>query len=79
MSENLQSRRKFMKYLGISGAGIAFAAAVDASKEKIKSGGEESKVELEKLRAKYNELDKRTKLLMRVFLFVTGIDILLLL
>lgn len=63
----------------MSSAGIAFAAAVESGTDKIKSGGEEAKEEIEKLQQKYSELDKRTKILMRVFLFVTGLDILLML
>ena len=79
MSDSLQSRRKFLKYLGVSSAGIAFAAAVESGREKIKSGGDGAKEEIDKLQIKYSELDKRTKILMRVFLFVTGLDILLML
>ena len=79
MSESIQSRRKFLKYLGVSSAGIAFVATVDAGREKIQAGGEDAKKEIVKLQKKYNELDKRTKLLMRAFLFFTGVDIFLLL
>lgn len=77
MSQSTQSRRKFLKYLGMSSAGIAFAAAVDASREKIQAGGEDAKEEITKLKKKYDELDKRTKLLMRAFLFFTGVDFIL--
>ena len=36
-----ESRRGFLKFLGVSSAGVALAGAAAASKEKIKKGGEE--------------------------------------
>ena len=46
MSGEHQTRRKFMKFIGVSGAGLTFASAVDASKERIKAGGEDAKKEI---------------------------------
>ena len=79
MSDELPTRRKFLKYFGLSSAGLAFAYAVDSSKERIKAGieaGEEdAKAELEKLKQAYEELDGRTKLILRLVLVFTGLDI----
>ena len=75
MNEKVLPRRKFLKYLGLSGAGIAFAAAVDTGKEKIKAGGDDAKEEIEKLKKAYEELDARSKLILRVMLIFTGLDI----
>ena len=75
MSDRPPSRRKFLKYFGISGAGVAFMSAVDASKEKIKAGGEDAKEELENLKQTYEELDRRTKLILRLVLALSGLNI----
>jgi len=75
MSKEKLSRRKFLKYLGLSGAGIAFASALDSGKEKIKAGGDDAKTEIENLKKSYEELDARSKLILRVMLVFTGLDI----
>ena len=79
MSDELATRRSFLKYFGLSSAGVAFAVAVDSSKEKIKAGieaGEEdAKAELEKLKQAYEELDGRTQFILRMLLIFTGLDI----
>jgi hypothetical protein len=79
MNDVPSTRRKFLKYFGLSTAGVAFAAAVDSSRERIRAGieaGEEdAKVELEKLKQSYEELDSRTKFILRVVLIFTGLDI----
>lgn len=69
------SRRGFLKYLGVSAAGVAFASAAAASKEKIKQGSEDTKAELEKLKKAYEELDRRSQLILRVVLVMSGLDI----
>lgn len=69
------SRRSALKFLGLSSAGIAFATAASAGKEKIKSGGDDAKREIEKLKKSYEELDARSKLIMRAILFLTGLDL----
>ena len=73
-SEGL-SRRKFVKYLGLSSAGVALVAAAESSKDKIKAGGNEAKEEIEKLRKAYEELDALTKFILRLVLVLTGLDI----
>ena len=70
-----ESRRGFLKFLGVSSAGVALAGADAARKEKIKKGGEEAKVEIEKLQKAYDELDRRTQLILRVVLVFSGLDL----
>ena len=43
VSEHLLERRKFLKFLGLSSAGITTAAAIAASREKISDGSELAK------------------------------------
>ena len=71
------SRRKFLRMFGVSSAGVALAGAAAASKAKIKEGGEDAKAEIEKLQKAYEELDKRSKLIMKVVLLASGLDIFL--
>ena len=75
MTDQPPSRRKFLKYFGVSGAGVAFISDVEVSKEKIKTHGEDAKEELEKLRLAYEELDRRTKLILRVVLVLSGLNV----
>ena len=71
------SRRKFLRMFGVSSAGVALAGAVAASKAKIKEGGEDAKAEIEKLQKAYEELDKRSKLILKLVLVLSGLDIFL--
>jgi hypothetical protein len=77
MSKHILERRKFLKLLGISSAGVGVAAAIAASKEKIDDGSEQAKQEIEKLKAAYESLDNRSKLILRLILAMSGLDILL--
>ena len=71
------SRRKFLRMFGVSSAGVALAGAAAASKAKIKEGGEDAKAEIKKLQKAYEELDKRSKLILKVVLLASGLDIFL--
>ena len=77
MSKHILERRKFLKLLGISSAGVGVASAIAASKEKIDDGSEHAKQEIEKLKAAYENLDNRSKLILRLILAMSGLDILL--
>ena len=77
MSKHILERRKFLKLLGISSAGVGVAAAIAASKEKIDDGSEHARQEIEKLKAAYESLDNRSKLILRLILAMSGLDILL--
>jgi len=63
--------------MGMSSAGVLVASAVAASKEKITDGGEQAKEEIEKLKTAYVELDTRSKLILRLILVMSGLDILI--
>jgi len=76
-TEAIKGRRKFLKLFGVSSAGVALAGAAAASKAKIKEGGEDAKAEIEKLQKAYEELDKRSKLILRLVLVLSGLDIFL--
>ena len=71
------SRRKFLRMFGVSSAGVALAGAAAASKATIKEGGDGAKAEIEKLQKAYEELDKRSKLILKVVLLASGLDIFL--
>ena len=73
----INSRRKFLRMFGVSSAGVALASAAATSKAKIKEGGEDAKAEIEKLQKAYEELDKRTKLILKLVLVLSGLDIFL--
>ena len=61
MTDQPPSRRKFLKYFGVSGAGVAFISAVEVSKEKIKTHGEDAKEEIEKLKQENKKEEKKIK------------------
>ena len=77
MSEHLLERRKFLKFLGLSTAGITTAAAIATSREKISDGSDLAKEEIEKLKQAYEDLDTRSKFILRLILAVSGLDMLL--
>ena len=77
MSEHVLERRRFIKFIGLSSAGITTAAAIAASREKISDGSELAKEEIEKLKSAYEDLDKRSKLILRLILAASGLDIFL--
>ena len=73
----INSRRKFLRMFGVSSAGVALASAAATSKAKIKEGGEDAKAEIEKLQKAYEELDQRSKLILKLILVLSGLDIFL--
>ncbi len=70
-------RRHFLKVFGVSSAGVALAGAAAASKAKIKEGGDEAKAEIARLNKAYEELDRRSQLILKVVLVLSGLDIFL--
>ena len=74
MSDEQPPRRRFLKMLGVSSAGVALTSEASASKEKLKAGNEEAKQEIEKLKKAYEDLDNRSKGILRVILVITGLD-----
>ena len=74
MTDDINPRRRFLKMLGVSSAGVALTSAALASKEKLKAGNEEAKQEIEKLKKAYEDLGNRSKGILRVILVITGLD-----
>lgn len=74
---HLLARRRFLKMLGVSSAGVTTAAAMVASREMLREGGENAREEIEKLQAAYEDLDQRSNLILRLILAATGLDIFL--
>jgi hypothetical protein len=72
---DLLKRRKFLSFLGVSSAGIATAISIENSKQVIKEGGERANEEIGKLKKAYEELDRRSKLIIKLLLLTSGLDI----
>ena len=70
----INSRRRFLRMFRVSSAGVALTSAA-TSKAKIKEGGEDAKAEIKKLQKAYEELDKRSKLILKLVLVLSGLDI----
>lgn len=74
---SLLSRRRLLRAMGVSTAGVAAAGAVAASKEKIAEAGDSAKEELAELKKQFDALDKRSKLILRLILVLSGLDLFL--
>ena len=74
---SVKSRRAFMRMLGISSAGISVAGAAQLLKDKAGIGLGITRAEIEKLKADYENLDRRTKIILRVILVFSGLDLFL--
>lgn len=71
-------RRKVLKYFGLSSAGAALiGTSVIPGKEKIGPSGNEGNVEAEGFRKALDELDKRSRIILRLVLIASGLDIFL--
>jgi hypothetical protein len=68
-------RRTFLKYLGVSSAGIAIVNAAQVAKQKSIDGFEITRAEIEKLKDDYEKLDRKTQIILRLTLILTGLDI----
>ena len=65
--------------MGVSSAGVAVVGAAQAVKEKTEQGVEITKAEIDKLREDFENLDRRTQIVLRVVLLLSGLDIFILL
>ena len=74
---SLLSRRRLLRALGVSTAGVAAAGAIAASQEKITEAGDTAKEELAELKKQFDALDKRSKLILRLVLVLSGLDLFL--
>lgn len=77
MKKHILERRNFLRMLGISSLGVTAAATIAASRHKISDGSDAAKAEIEQLKAAYEQLDGRSKLILRVILAMSGLDVLL--
>lgn len=74
---SLLSRRRLLRAMGVSTAGVAAAGAIAASREKIIDAGDSAKQELTELKKQFDALDKRSKLILRLVLVLSGLDLFL--
>lgn len=74
---SLLSRRRLLRAMGVSSAGVAAAAAIAASREKITEASDSAKEEIAELKKQFEALDKRSKLILRLVLVLSGLDIFL--
>ena len=74
---SLLSRRRLLRAMGVSTAGVAAASAIAASREKITEAGDTAKEELAELKKQFDALDKRSKLILRLVLVLSGLDLFL--
>ena len=74
---NIKSRRGFLKYLGVSSAGVALVGAAQTVKEKTKEGVEVTTAEIDKLKEDYEKLDRKTQFILKTLLALSWLDIFL--
>ena len=74
---SLLSRRRLLRAMGVSTAGVAAAGAIAASREKIVDASDIAKEELAELKKQFDALDKRSKLILRLILVLSGLDLFL--
>ena len=74
---SLLSRRRLLRAMGVSMAGVAAAGAIAASREKIIDAGDSAKEELAELKKQFDALDKRSKLILRLVFVLSGLDLFL--
>ena len=74
---SLLSRRRLLRAMGVSSAGVAAAAAIAASREKITEASDSAKEEITELKKQFEALDKPSKLILRLVLVLSGLDIFL--
>ena len=73
----VNSRRGFLKFLGVSSAGVAVVGAAQAVKDKTEQGVEITKAEIDKLKEDYERLDRKTQFILKAVLALSGLDIFL--
>ena len=74
---SLLNRRRLLRAMGVSTAGVAAAGAIAASREKITEAGDTAKEELAEFKKQFDALDKRSKLILRLVLVLSGLDLFL--
>jgi len=75
--KSLLTRRRLLRAMGVSTAGVAAAGAIAASREKIVDAGCTAIEELAELKKQFDALDNRSKLILRLILVLSGLDLFL--
>ena len=73
-AKTVAGRRRFLRWFGVSASGVALANTIDTSKEKIEAGGERPQEEIARLKKAYQELDDRSRLILKLVLILSGLD-----
>ncbi|MBA4694021.1 MAG: hypothetical protein H2070_05060 [Congregibacter sp.] len=73
-AKTVAGRRRFLRWFGVSASGVALANTIDTSKEKIEAGGERAQEEIARLKKAYQELDDRSRLILKLILILSGLD-----
>ena len=73
-ANNIAGRRRFLRWFGVSASGVALASTIDTSKEKIEAGGERAQEEIARLKKAYQELDDRSRFILKLILILSGLD-----
>ena len=74
---SLLSRRRLLRAMGVATAGVAAAGAIAASRDRIIDAGDTAKEELAELKKQFDALDKHSKLILRLILVLSGLDLFL--
>ncbi len=73
-ANSVEGRRRFLRWFGVSASGVVLANTIDTSKEKIEAGGERAQEEIARLKKAYQELDDRSRLILKLVLILSGLD-----
>ena len=73
-AKTVAGRRRFLRWFGVSASGVALANTIDTSKEKIEAGGERAQEEIARLKKAYQELDDRSRFILKLILILSGLD-----
>ena len=73
-AESIAGRRRFLRWFGVSASGVALANTIDTSKDKIEAGGERAQEEIARLKKAYQELDDRSRFILKLILILSGLD-----
>ena len=73
-AKSVAGRRRFLRWFGVSASGVALANTIDTSKEKIEAGGERAQEEIARLKKAYQELDDRSRFILKLILILSGLD-----
>ena len=73
-AKSVAGRRRFLRWFGVSASGVVLANTFDTSKDKIEAGGERAQEEIARLKKAYQELDDRSRFILKLILILSGLD-----